>query len=115
MSFSVVYLLQRFFYRIYEAIRHWYRDGFLWFVHHTLNVLEGLDRTFALRITFRYWLKPLYQDYTVIGYILGFIFRTFRLVIGGFVYLVIILAALLLYLVWAAIPIYIVYKGFNGQ
>lgn len=77
-----------------------------------MDLLEALDRFFALRITFRYWLKPLYQDYSVIGYILGFILRTGRLLLGGIVYLLFIAIALLLYIIWAAIPFYIVYRGF---
>lgn len=115
MSFSVVYLVQRFFYRIYEFIRHWYGDGFLWFVRHTINFLESLDRFFALRVTLRYWFKPLYQDYTAIGYILGFFFRSGRLIFGGLIYLAVAIAALALYLIWALVPAYILYKGFYGQ
>ena len=115
MSFSLVYLVNRFFYRVYEFLRHWYRDGFLWFTRHTVNLLEGLDRFFALRVTFRDWFKPLYQDYSAIGYILGFIFRTGRLFFGGLFYLIIAAVSLLLYLIWAAIPIYILYKGFYGH
>lgn len=107
MSFSLVYLVQKFFYRIWEFIRHWYVDGFLWFIHQALNFLETLDRFFALKVTLRYWLKPLYQDYTALGYLLGFIFRTGRLIFGGFIYLIIILIAAGLYMMWALAPIYI--------
>jgi len=115
MSFSLAYLVQRFFYRIYEFIYHWYVGGFVWFIRHTFDLLEVMDRFFALRITLRYWLKPLYQDYSVIGYILGFILRTGRLLLGGAVYLLLIIIVLLLYIVWAAIPIYIVYQGIMNR
>ncbi len=113
MSFSLVFLLNRFFYRIYDFIRNWYVGGFIWFARNTFNFLESLDRIFAVRITFRYWLKPLYQDYSIIGYILGFFLRTGRLLVGGLVHLFFLAIAIALYLIWAAIPIFIIYKGFS--
>ncbi|MEK7192229.1 MAG: hypothetical protein AAB646_01810 [Patescibacteria group bacterium] len=112
MSFSLVYLVHRFFYRIYEFLRHWYVGGFLAVSHQTINFLEKLDRKIALKITWRYLFKPLYQDYTLLGYILGFIFRTLRLVFGGAIYLLIFGIAISLYCVWAAVPPYLIYRIF---
>lgn len=111
MSFSLIYLVQRFCYRIYDFLRHWYVDGFLWFVHQALNFLESLDHFFALKVTLRHLFKPLYQDYTFVGYVLGFFFRFWRLVFGGLVYLIAVLIAAAFYLVWALAPIYIVYRA----
>ena len=115
MSFSLVYLVQRLFYRIYDFIRDWYVGGFRWFSHRSLNVLERLDRLFAFKVTLRYWFKPLYQDYTFIGYVLGFIFRTVRLLAAGLVYLTFAVISWALYLAWAAIPIYLVYRIIYGK
>ncbi len=115
MSFSIVYLVERFFYRIFQFIYHWYVGGFFWFVRSALNFLEALDRFFALKITLRYLFRPLYQDYTLIGYILGFIFRSGRLIGGGLVYLAVLIVAAGLYAIWAALPVYILYKGFYGK
>ncbi len=112
MSFSLVYLGHQFFYRIYDFLRHWYVGGFLSIARRTLAILESLDRTFALKITVRYFLRPLYQDYSILGYILGFIFRTGRLMAGGIVYSAIIALALAIYLFWASLPIYVIAKGF---
>lgn len=112
MSFSLVYLVHRFFYRIYDFLRHWYVGGFLAIARRTLAILERLDRTFALRITLRYFLKPLYQDYSILGYVLGFFFRTGRLLAGGVVYLAVVAIAAAVYLFWAGLPFYIVAKGF---
>lgn len=114
MSFSLVYLVNRFFYQIAEFLRHWYWDGFLWFSRQTLNFLEILDRRLALKITLRNFFKPLYQDYTAVGYILGVFFRFWRSLIGFAVYSTVSVVALSLYLLWAAlsflIPVLIQYK-----
>jgi len=107
-----IYLINRFFYRIISFFRHWYIGGFSVIAHQTIGLMERLDRFFAFRVTARYFLKPLYQDYSFIGYVLGFIFRSGRLLIGGLLYIVISLLGLVIYIGWAAIPIYIVYYGF---
>ena len=114
MSFSLVYLVQRFFYRIYEFLRHWYVGGFLAVVRQTLNILENLDRRFAWKITLRHLFRPLYQDYTILGYILGFIFRIFRVAVASLIYLFVLIIATVIYLTWAAAPIYLMYKAFKS-
>lgn len=111
MSFSLAYLGYRFFYRIKEFIYNWYAGGFRVIGRETLNVLENLDRFFAWRINLRNLFQPLYQDHSVVGHTLGFIFRSARILAGSFFYLLIIAAAILVYLIWIASPIYLIYSG----
>ena len=112
MALALVYLGNRFLYRIGEFLRHWYKDGFFFFFRRLIDFLERLDRYFALRVTFRYLFQPLYQNYTFIGYFLGFIFRGVKLGIAGFIYFLVILIWLGLYLGWALVPLIIIYKIF---
>ncbi|MDD5547887.1 MAG: hypothetical protein PHN74_03300 [Candidatus Pacebacteria bacterium] len=79
-------------------------------MHKFYGLLEKLDHVFALRVTARKWLKPLYQDNSVIGYILGFIFRTIRIFIAFIFYLILAVLALVLFFAWALVPIFIIYK-----
>lgn len=72
--------------------------------------LEDIDQTIALKVTWRNIFQPLYQEYNAIGYVLGFIFRSIRLVIGGVLYGVVLVIAAAAYLVWAGIPVYIILK-----
>lgn len=104
-----MYLPARLIENITAFLRHWYFDSFLNTSHFMLNVFEEMDRIFALKINFRNLLKPLYQDATVIGYLLGFVFRFFRVVVASAVYLVVFLISVVFYLTWLAIPIYVVY------
>ncbi|OGG42876.1 hypothetical protein A3G50_00590 [Candidatus Jorgensenbacteria bacterium RIFCSPLOWO2_12_FULL_42_11] len=110
MASALVYFGNRFIYRIGEFIRHWYKDGFFFFFRRLVDFLERLDRYFALRVTFHYLFQPLYQNYTFVGYVLGFIFRSIRVGIAGFVYFWVILSWMGLYLLWAFIPLGIIYK-----
>lgn len=110
---SLVYILNHLGKRVLDFFRHWYIDGFLRSVDWTLSILERLDKRFAVRITAKNWLQPLYQDYSFIGYIWGFIFRTFRIFVGLIVYLIFLCLALFLFILWAVIPIAVIYKIFT--
>lgn len=109
---SLVYLLRYASYRILEFFRHWYVNGFLRAGDWTVGVLERLDRFFAVRINLKNIFKPLYQDYSFIGYIWGFLFRSARVLVGGFIYGLIIFIAISFYAAWAAFPVYIIVKIF---
>lgn len=109
----ITYFLNRFIFRLNQFIRHWYIKSFFIFSQFVVSILEKLDRYFALKITWRHFPEPLYQDKTLLGYFLGFIFRLWRLAIGGLAYSAIILTAAGLYLVWLLIPFVIIYKIFK--
>ena len=112
LDVSLLYIITHLGRRISDFFRHWYIDGFLRSVDWVLSILEKLDKRFAVRITAKNWLQPLYQDYTVIGYIWGFIFRTIRIFIGLAVYLVFILFTAMLFAGWAAFPAFVIYQIF---
>jgi len=112
-GFSLFYLIRQFFFRIFNFFHHWYIDSFVFIWHKMLGVLEKLDQVFAVKITMRHWLEPLYQDKTIIGYILGFIFRTLRVFFGGFFYILIFIIALGVYLIWILIPVCLIYSFFK--
>lgn len=108
-DFALGYLIHRFFYRIADFFSHWYVGGSRVIAHRFISTLEELDRTLAVRVTLRYFFQPLYKDYSVIGRILGVVFRTARILIGGVAYLAIALLFLAFYLLWIAAPAGIVF------
>lgn len=110
MDLAVVYLIQHFFYRILEFLRHWYVKSIRMYSNFVLDKLERLDRYFAFIITAKHIFQPLYKDYSIIGYVLGFLFRLLRLVIGALAYAVIFIIAVFLYIIWLVSPIYIFYR-----
>lgn len=109
-----IYLASHFTRCVFEFLEHWYWGSFRAAGGKFIDLLRDWDRFFALKITFRHWLEPLYQDRTFIGYILGPIFRTGRIVLALIVYLITIFFVALLYFGWLIIPpaivIYIIYK-----
>lgn len=110
MNSALVYLGHRFLYRITEFFRHWYVKSGKMYFDRVLNKLERVDYYFAWKITLKKLFEPLYGDYSTIGLILGFVFRTGRLVAGTLVYALIFLFVIGLYLIWLFVPIYIIYR-----
>lgn len=110
MDFSVGYIFSRLSFRILEFFRNWYWGGLIRFSEVFYALLRKLDREFAVAITAKNWFKPLYGDFTVLGYALGFIFRTLRVLFGSIFYIFIAIIFLTLFLAWAILPILVIYK-----
>jgi hypothetical protein len=110
MDIFLIYLFDRFLYRISHFIRHWYVDIFFIYSHFVISRLERIDQTIALKVTWRNLFQPLYQERNIIGYALGFIFRSLRLILGGVLYGAIIAVSSAVFLAWACIPPYILLK-----
>jgi len=66
---------------------------------------ERLDRRLAWKVTFKNLFQPLYKDYTIIGHILGFVFRSIRLLVASIIYIFLFFVALIVYFVWVAVPV----------
>lgn len=115
MNTSPVYLLYRFFYRIKEFLRHWYVKSAWVYSDFVISKLEKLDYVLAWKITIKNLFKPLYKDYSVIGYIFGFVFRFLRLVLASALYALIFFVALSLFVIWALIPPAILYGALTNQ
>jgi hypothetical protein len=109
MDFFPVYLVQRFIYRIYDFLHHWYIDGSRAIAHRFISALESADRSFAVKITLIHFFEPLYKDYSGVGRVVGVIFRAGRIVIGSIAYLVITIFFAVVYVAWLAIPAVILY------
>jgi len=114
MEFSLAYLAQRILYRIGDFFHHWYADGSRYLVHQFMSALENLDKTLAIIITARHFFEPLYKDYSIIGRILGVIFRSIRILIGLFVYFIIGMIFVGIYLVWIATPVLLIFFGIKN-
>jgi hypothetical protein len=109
MDFSVVYLARRFFYHFVDFFHHWYVDGSRAIGRRFMATLTVADQSFAVAITLRHFFEPLYKDYSIIGRMLGIVFRSVRVLIGGVFYLILSLLFAAAYLVWLAIPAVIIF------
>lgn len=103
-DFAPGYLLYRFFYLIFDFFRHWYVGGSRVVAHAFISTLENIDRSLAVKITLAHFFEPLYKDYSIIGRLLGIIFRFVRVVAGGVIYLILAVCFAVAYLAWLAVP-----------
>lgn len=109
MDFSVVYLARRLLYRFLDFFHHWYIDGSRVIGRRFMATLTTADQSFAVVITLRHFFEPLYKDYSVVGRIMGIVFRSIRIVIGGVCYFVLALVFAVVYSIWLAIPAVILF------
>jgi len=112
MAFA--YVLRQCVWGIGLFFRHWYHDGALWAWGLLLKILRSLERRLALRVNFFFLLKPLYQEYNIVGFVLGFLFRFFRIVLGGILYFCIGVVVAIFFALWAALPVYLLYNAIRG-
>ena len=115
MDFALTYLVRRFFYRVIDFFHHWYADASKYLFHRFFLFLEGLDQTFALRITLKHFFQPLYKDYTGVGRILGIFFRSIRIILGTAVYALIAAVFFAFYLLWLAAPVAALFYAFTSR
>jgi hypothetical protein len=106
----ILYLPTRLLYRLLEFLRHWYFNSFKIYSHFVVSLLERFDRRIAFRVTLRNLFQPLYQDRSFIGYTLGFLFRSARLIMGGIIYAILLFMTVSFYLAWLAVPLYIIFE-----
>ncbi len=110
MNTALIYVSSHILSRVFLFFRHWYYDGLLMYLGFGYAVFRRIDKRVALLITARYFFTPLYQDYSIIGYIFGFLFRSIRLSIGILIYGLLLPPFLLLYVVWAGVPLFIIFN-----
>lgn len=104
MGAALLYAARRAAYRIAEFFRHWYVKSAKIYFNFVLERLERLDYFFAWRITARHLFHPLYRDYSLVGYVLGFVFRSVRLAAASAVYVLLFGFALGCYVAWLLLP-----------
>jgi hypothetical protein len=108
------YLLKTLAFRFLMFFRRWYVDSFLFAYGQCLHALRALDARIALRQNLRLLFRPLYQEYNVVGYAMGFAFRGILVATGSLLYSLVILLAFALYVAWAVIPLTIICKILIG-
>ncbi|OGM92369.1 hypothetical protein A2755_01215 [Candidatus Wolfebacteria bacterium RIFCSPHIGHO2_01_FULL_48_22] len=109
-----IYLLKLLIFRIWAFFVHWYRDGALFAYGKLLGVWRRIDRAFGMRVNLRFLFKPLYQERNITGYVLGFLFRLLRLGVGGVFIIILSSVICLVFLIWLAIPAYLIIQAVRG-
>jgi hypothetical protein len=113
MDYAIVYLARRFVFRCVDFFHHWYLDGSRAFVGRFVQLLKDMDQTLAFRLTLKHFFEPLWKDYTVMGRILGFIFRSLRVALAFLIYPIFGLVFIVIYGIWLLVPPLTLIYGFG--
>jgi hypothetical protein len=110
-----IYLGKTIAFRIYMFFRRWYAGGFLMLYGMWLGLVRASERRLAIRINARFLFQPLYQERNIVGYVMGFLYHFFKIFLGGVWYGITACIIAFLYLLWAAVPIALIYKIIKGS
>lgn len=91
-----------------------------YFHHFPKNILRNYfdniyfwDQTLKVRVNLRNIKKPLYGDYTLIGFFIALPYRVLRIFLGILLYFFIFLFYLAILLLWIFLPLFFLFKIFQ--
>ena len=100
--------------KVLHLPKWWYLDSLRVFVRLFKNLSVFLDNKLEVSLMARMLFVPLFQDRTIVGFTLSFIFRIIRIVTGSLILLLTWVMMLFWFLIWLGIPIgVIIYGQFN--
>lgn len=89
-----------------------------WYLHFPKNLIRNysdrfysLDKVLGFRSNLRNISKPLFQDYTLIGYILAFIYRILIIVFSSIIYSLLFIVYVIFLLIWLILPFSLIIYG----
>lgn len=90
---------------LFHFPRFWYIEIPAWWFRFLRRLLIYFDNQLAISVMIRFWLIPIWQDTTIIGRSISFIFRTIRVVLGILVLIFVLLGMIFWIGVWLLIPV----------
>ncbi|MDO8471997.1 MAG: hypothetical protein Q7S64_02545 [bacterium] len=105
---------QGWWWRAADNIRHFWvwliYDGTIAIYHSWQAIAGSFESQLAVVITAKNITKPLYQDYTREGRLIGLIIRLGRILVGIVIQLLIAIIYLTFAIVWLALPFFLVWQ-----
>src|SRR5258708_7256561 len=87
-----------------RLVKFWYVDSLNLFFRVWVHLISFLEEDLAVSLMFKLLFVPLFHDSSLVGRVLSFGFRLFRVVFGLVAYILASLALLLITLVWFGLP-----------
>lgn len=92
-----------------------------WFLHFPRNLIRNyfdqiysFDVVLKLRANLRNITKPLYGDYSLVGYCIAFPYRVFRIIFALIFYFFIGIFYCIFLIFWLILPIFLLSYGIHG-
>ena len=88
-----------------HLVEFWYPEGIAFFVRVWKNLILFLEEDLAVSLMWKLLLTPLFHDSSFVGRLLSFLFRSLRILIGLFAFVMSSLALATFALYWFALPL----------
>ncbi len=88
-----------------HLIEFWYPEGIAFFVRTWKNLMLFLEEDLAVGLMVRLAFTPLFHDATVVGFILSFLFRIIRILMGLFAFALASFTLFLIAVFWFSLPL----------
>lgn len=88
-----------------RLVQFWYPDALATFIRTYIHLISLLEEDLAVGLMWRLLFTPLFHDSSFVGRILSFLFRSVRILIGLFAYLIASLLMLVSSLLWFFWPV----------
>jgi hypothetical protein len=89
-----------------------------WFYHFPQRIIRNFfdqvylwDKNLKVKANLRNLTKPLYGEYTIIGYLITFPYRFFKIFVGLLIYFLIFIFYLIFLFFWFFLPIFLLGYG----
>ncbi len=96
-----------------RLLKFWYLDSLALFVRTWTHLISFLEEDLAVGLMLRLLFVPLFHDASLVGRILSFCFRFFRIWVGFIAYALASILVLALSLTWFALPFLVFWPGFK--
>lgn len=93
-----------------HLVKFWYPEGLVVFVRSWRNLILLLEEDLSVSLNWRLMFVPLFHDTSIIGRVLSFLFRIFKIVLGLFAFVLGTLVILLLAAYWFALPLFVIFN-----
>ncbi|MDD5760475.1 MAG: hypothetical protein PHF45_00200 [Candidatus Pacebacteria bacterium] len=104
------YFFQKLGFYILDFVKTYFIGGHRLLLKTYQNLFTKLEHKVGLIINIRYFLIPLWQEYSLPAYLLSIPYRIIKIIFGGIVLILLTLAFGAVYVCWLCLPFYLIFK-----
>jgi len=106
----LIYFLKRIISLSLNFLNTYYLGGFHFFFNLYEDLVYKIERRLGFFIHLKYLTTPLWSIYSFAGYLVSIPIRIVKIIISGFILILVSIIFCLLYFIWAVLPIYLILK-----
>ncbi|MDO8570746.1 MAG: ATP-dependent Clp protease ATP-binding subunit [Candidatus Daviesbacteria bacterium] len=97
-----------------KLIKFWYPESLVFFLRTLRNTIFYLEEDLAVGLMLKLLFVPLFHDSSIVGKLLSFSFRVFRIIVGLFAFLLVTILLFVIAIYWFALPFIVIILTIKG-